>query len=84
MRKKDKMTLKQYMFNFGITSIQMAYMLDISLPYMSIISNGKKKPSEKLAIKIQDLTDGRVCKESLLFVNEENDTPHMYWSHPFH
>jgi len=68
------MTLREYLFNFGIQGKDFAIMLDIVPNYLSQIVNGKRRPSVPLAIKIDKLTQGRVTKESLLFGTKEEKT----------
>ncbi|WP_261721740.1 helix-turn-helix domain-containing protein [Staphylococcus equorum] len=49
--------LKKVMFLKGYNLSQLAIETDVSLSYMSLIMNGKRNPSAKLAKKISNVLD---------------------------
>ncbi|WP_419744466.1 helix-turn-helix transcriptional regulator [Staphylococcus sp. LKG3-1] len=49
--------LKKVMFLRGYNLSQLAIETEVSLSYMSLIINGKRNPSAKLAKKISDVLD---------------------------
>ncbi|MBO1213037.1 helix-turn-helix transcriptional regulator [Staphylococcus nepalensis] len=49
--------LKKVMFLKGYNLSQLAIETDVSLSYMSLIMNGKRNPSAKLAKKISSVLD---------------------------
>ena len=61
------MTLKRYLFEFGISQASFAEMLGITVNYMSKLVNKKCVPSRKLALRIEVLTSGKVTATELLF-----------------
>ncbi len=61
--------LKKVMFLKGYNLSQLAIETDVSLSYMSMIMNGKRNPSAKLAKKIAEILDVRIEE---LFIFDES------------
>lgn len=59
------MNIKEFMTEFNVTHEQLSRALGISTPYVTQMANGKT-PSPKLALKIEQVTFGKVTKEELL------------------
>ncbi|MDK9866958.1 helix-turn-helix transcriptional regulator [Staphylococcus sp. FSL W8-1207] len=62
--------LKKVMFLKGYNLSQLAIETDVSLSYMSLIMNGKRNPSAKLAKKISNVLDVEI-KELFEFEQKE-------------
>lgn len=62
--------LKKVMFLKGYNLSQLAIETDVSLSYMSLIMNGKRNPSAKLAKKISSVLDVEI-KELFEFEQKE-------------
>ena len=54
------MTLKEYRKLKKWSQGKVSKMLDISVPHISMIENGTRRPSPQLAQKIEIITDGAV------------------------
>lgn len=61
--------LKKIMFLKGYNLSQLAIDTDVSLSYMSLIINGKRNPSAKLAKKIAEILEVEI--EDLFIFEEE-------------
>lgn len=59
-------TLAEYMQHEGMTQRALAQALGLSVSYTNEIVHGSKTPSLETALKIQRVTDGRVCLSSLI------------------
>jgi plasmid maintenance system antidote protein VapI len=59
--------LKEWLEKQQISIATFARKLNISRTYMSLIVNGKRRPTPELAIKIEKETFGEVTKEYLVF-----------------
>ena len=64
------MDLKEYLDSNGIRYKFFAEKLGISHSYMSRLMHKKIVPSPALALKIEELTQGKVSKEGLIFPSE--------------
>lgn len=60
------MNLKEYLEEIRSTYREFAEKLDIRPQYLQSIAYGKKKPSLELAVKIEELTHGKVTPKELL------------------
>ena len=67
------LSLKEYCFRYGIKHNALAKMLKKSPTYLSTMINGHKRPSLKLAIEIEELTNGEVTAHHLLLGSEKED-----------
>lgn len=61
--------LKKSMFLKGYNLSQLAVEIDVSLSYMSLIMNGKRNPSAKLAKKIAEILEVEIEE---LFIFDES------------
>lgn len=61
------MRLRKYLDRNGLTQTKFAESLDVSGVYFNKIVNGKRTPSKKLALKIEQMTGGKVRLRELLF-----------------
>lgn len=59
------MNIKEFLNKYDVTHDQMARALNISSIYVSHLANGKK-PSAKLALRIEEVTFGKVKRSELL------------------
>jgi len=59
------MTLSEYLKNKNIP--EFAKTLNISRQHLYALSKNKRKPSPKLALKIEQITNGEVEKTTLLY-----------------
>ena len=64
------MELREYLFRHRKTQKEMAEKLGVSVNHFSLIVRGERKPSVTLAIKIEEVTEGEVTKEELIFPKE--------------
>jgi len=64
------MKLDLWLFMNKITKKNFAETLKVSRGHLQEIVSGKRKPSVKLAKKIEELTEGNVTKEEMLFPEE--------------
>lgn len=64
------MKLDLWLFMNKITKKDFAARLQVSRGHLQEIVSGKRKPSVKLAKKIEELTEGKVSKEEVLFPEE--------------
>ena len=64
------MNLKRYLFEKTVPIKEFAEQLGVSASLIYLILKRKRFPSPKLATKIENLTDGMVTKEELLFPDE--------------
>ncbi len=62
--------LDEYLFKTKTTKTAFAQQLGISRGYLQHILSGIKTPSVKLAKKIEEMTEGKVSKEEVLFPEE--------------
>lgn len=69
------MQLKEYIKSNGIRIIDFSHNVGCGQPMMSMIHNGKRRPSPDLALKIERATGGAVTRDELLF-------PELYSTHP--
>jgi transcriptional regulator with XRE-family HTH domain len=60
------MNLKKYLEEKRMTYREFAEKLGIRPQYLQSIAYGKKKPSLELAVKIQELTGGKLTPKDLL------------------
>jgi len=65
------MNLKRYLFEKTLPVKQFAKRLGVSASLIYHIINRQRTPSPALAIKIEELTEGLVTKEELLFPGQE-------------
>lgn len=63
----EAMDLETYLLNNEINKMRFALDLDISLGHLQHIINRSRRPSAKLAKKIEEMTKRKVKKEELLF-----------------
>jgi len=66
------MDLKRYLFEKTISVKNFAEQLGVSTSLIYHILNRFRMPSRTLAAKIEELTEGMVSKEELLFPDEES------------
>lgn len=64
------MKLDLWLFMNRITKKDFAARLNVSRGHLQEIVSGKRKPSVKLAKQIEELTQGKVSKEEVLFPEE--------------
>lgn len=69
------MTLREFLEEKRITYREFAEQLNIHLQSLKNIAYGKKKPSLELAIRIEELTEGRVTPKDLLNSFTEKNAP---------
>jgi len=67
------MTLKEYLYKYGMTCSGLARRLACNITYINEVMNGRKVPSEQLARHIELLTNGEVKAETLLIKKSKND-----------
>ncbi len=67
------MELREYLFRHRKTQTEMAKQLGVSLNHFSQIVRYQRHPSIGLAIKIEEITEGEVTKEELIFPPEEKN-----------
>ena len=60
------MTLQQWMTYKKFTQLQMATLLDVSRPYVSLLVNKKREPSLQLVRRIQLASNGEVSARDLI------------------
>ncbi len=60
------MDLREYLFRERISTQEFAQKLEYSRTHLSLIANGKAKPSLRLAKAIEKETDGKVTVQDLL------------------
>ncbi len=58
------MTLSEWMKERSWTDEAMAEAVDVSRPYITKLRNGKRTPSIRVALAIEELTKGRVAPSS--------------------
>lgn len=66
------MKLLEFMHSKGLTYKEMAVQAKCDPRYLSQVIKGKYKPSQRLAVFIETLTEGKVSADSLLRVYERN------------
>ncbi len=77
------MHLREYMFRKDISHSAFAKLIGISNSHFSLILNGKQRMHPNTALKIEQLTNGLVTRDEVLFPEkhpdwrliEENDQP---------
>jgi len=67
------MNLKTYMRKNKLTQKMMAERLSITITHLRMLLIGRSSPSKKLAIRIEDVTNGDITKEEALF-HEHQET----------
>jgi transcriptional regulator with XRE-family HTH domain len=67
------MELREYLFKHRKTQVEMAKQLGVSVNHFSQLVRHKRHPSIALAIKIEELTEGEVTKEELIFPQEGSE-----------
>jgi transcriptional regulator with XRE-family HTH domain len=65
------MKLKQYISE-GHTLEKVSKKAAVSCAFLSMIANGKRRPSPEVAVRIQSATDGMVTAIELVFPNDEH------------
>ena len=60
------MDLKEYLYQKRLTLKQFSEIIGYNRSYLSLIMNGKLKPSKRLAKDIQEATNGQVTENELL------------------
>ncbi len=60
------MDLREYLFRKRMTTKEFAEKLEYSRTHLTLILNGKSRPSKRLAKDIERLTDGEVTVADLL------------------
>jgi transcriptional regulator with XRE-family HTH domain len=71
------MDLKRYLFEKSLSVKKLAEQLGVSKSLIYHILNGLRMPSRALAAKIEELTEGMVSKEELLFPGQK---PSKKWT----
>lgn len=61
--------IKEYLFRNNLTVKEFAFQLKISNSYLYQLINGDRKPSLKLALKIEECTQGDVDVKQLLGID---------------
>jgi DNA-binding transcriptional regulator YdaS (Cro superfamily) len=61
------MELKNYLKKNGIKTIELAKVIGCQQSHVSLIANGKRKPSPELALAIEQATNGQVTRMELLY-----------------
>ena len=64
------MGLDEYLWRNKISRTDFALLIGISRSYLQQILSRKRNPSVKLAKKIEEVTEGKVSKEEMLFPEE--------------
>ena len=64
------MQLAEYLFRHKVKQTEFAKTVGVSRVHMGEILRGRRRPSVKLARRIEEVTDGQVPKEGLLFPEE--------------
>lgn len=64
------MQLAEYLFQHKIKQTEFAKIIGASRVHIGEILRGRRRPSVKLAKRIEELTNGKVPKEGLLFPEE--------------
>jgi len=59
------MDLRTYLFTHRLRVDHLAKKLKVTPPYLSLISNGKQKPSLQLAIKLIRISKGEIGPEDI-------------------
>jgi len=67
------MRLKDYLHFKEIDITEFAKMVGSSRPHMNLIVREKRRPSIKLAQKIQKITNGEVTAMELLRINDKDE-----------
>lgn len=62
------MDLREYLFRNRVTLTDFANKIEYDRAYLSLVSNGLQRPSERLAKTISDATEGQVTVEELLSI----------------
>ena len=61
------MTLKDYLKNKKISVSNFAKIAGLKQPYVSLISNGNRRPSPNTALRIEQATGGQVTRMEFLY-----------------
>ena len=61
--------MKEYLFRNNLTVKEFAFQLKISASYLYQLINGDRKPSLKLALKIEECTRGAIDINQLLGID---------------
>jgi len=61
------MKLSQWQKKTNISNVELAKIINIDQSFLSHINNGRRRPSPKLALKIEKATGGAVTVMELLY-----------------
>ncbi len=69
----DKLNLKAYLANVGMTMTEFGNKINYDRTYLSMVSSGKVLPGRKLARQIFDATNGIVHLQTKTKKSEQNN-----------